>query len=138
MPEHVKAETSSQTYLDYLRLEKEWAAHLSNNYYSDMTPQARKSVVPKAIPLELIQIFGPLRHEAWDRIFMNEEHQDWFSQEETKIACDPKTFPFDLTTSEGKREFEDHINDFNEKCPGALAPRGQNFDFKTYYSELGV
>ena len=31
-----------------------------------------------------------------------------------------------------------NINDFNEKVPGAFAPPGQKFDFKTYYAEIGV
>lgn len=105
MPDHVVAESSSQTYIDYLKLEKEWAAHMYTNYYSDMTPQARKSVVPKAIPLELPQNFGPLRHEAWDRMFMNEQDDKWFGEEVTKVTRDAKTFPFNLTTAEGKRQF---------------------------------
>jgi hypothetical protein len=32
-----------------------------------MTPEARRSVVPKINPLELIQNFGVLRNEAWNR-----------------------------------------------------------------------
>jgi hypothetical protein len=51
---------------------------------------------------------------------------------------DPKRFPFNLTTVEGKKEFEDYMTDFNEKVPGAFASPGQKFDFKTYYSEIGV
>ena len=72
------------------------------NYYSDMTPQARSSVVPKINPLELVQNFGVLRNEAWDRYFMNEKDDVWFDKEETKEVNDSKTFPFNLTTSQGK------------------------------------
>ena len=53
--------------MEFLRLQSEWANHLHNNYYSDMTPEARRSVVPKINPLELIQNFGVLRNEAWNR-----------------------------------------------------------------------
>lgn len=103
-----------------------------------MTPQARRSVVPKINPLELLQNFGTLRNEAWDRYFMNEKDQVWFTSEETRKVRDKKTFPFNLTTPQGKKDFEEYINDFNEKVPGAFSPPGTKFDFKTYYAELGV
>ena len=102
MPEYIKNEASSQTYVDYLRLQKEWASHVFENYYSDMTPMARKSVVPKMNPLELLQNFGVLRNEAWDKYFMNEQDDIWFDKEERKVVQDAKTFPFNLTTSQGK------------------------------------
>jgi hypothetical protein len=138
VPEHCAAEAQTQTYVEYLRLQSEWANHLHNNYYSDMTPEARRSVVPKINPLELFQNFGVLRNEAWDRYFMNEDDGKWFNEEERKVVRDKKTFPFNLTSNQGKREFEEYINDFNEKVPGAFAPPGQQFDFKAYYAEIGV
>lgn len=88
-----------------MKLQKEWAAHVYDNYYSDMTPEARRSVVPKLIPLELLQNFGVLRQEAWDRYFLNEEDDAWFTNEQRKEVQDPKTFPFNLTTPQGKSEF---------------------------------
>lgn len=138
MPEHVTSEAGSQTYVEYLRLQKEWANHVYDNYYSDMTPMARQSVVPKMNPLELIQNFGVLRNEAWDRYFMNEHDDVWATPEERQIVQNAKTFPFNLTTQEGKIEFEAHINDLNDKVPGAVSPPGTKFDFKSYYAELGV
>lgn len=51
---------------------------------------------------------------------------------------DSKTFPFNLTTPQGKSEFEAYINEFNDKVPGAFAAPGTKFDFKAYYAELGV
>lgn len=71
-------------------------------------------------------------------MFMNEEDDKFFDEEDTKVTRDAKTFPYNLTNDEGKRQFEDHINDFNEKAPGVLAPVGQKFNFKNYYAELGV
>lgn len=138
VPEHVTAEASQQTYVQFLRLQSEWASHIHNNYYSDMTPEARRSVVPKINPLELLQNFGVLRNEAWDRYFINEDDGKWFNEQERKVVRDQKTFPFNLTTNQGKRDFEEYMNDFNAKVPGAFAPPGQNFDFKTYYAEIGV
>lgn len=49
-----------------------------------MTPEARRSVVPKINPLELLQNFGVLRNEAWDKYFMNEQDDIWFNAEERK------------------------------------------------------
>lgn len=68
-----------------------------------MTPEARRTVVPKANPLELLQNFGVLRNEAWDRYFMNEQDNHWHSPETLKISNNAKTFPFNLTTAQGKR-----------------------------------
>jgi hypothetical protein len=69
---------------------------------------------------------------------MNEKTDVWYTEKETEIVKDPKRFPFNLTTVDGKKEFEEYMTDFNEKVPGAFAPPGQKFDFKTYYAELGV
>ena len=138
VPEHIRNEGSSQTYLEYLRLQKEWASHVYENYYSDMTPEARRTVVPKLNPLELIQNFGIIRNEAWDRYFMNENDQIWFNSEERREVQNSKTFPFNLTSAQGKSEFESYVNDFNEKVPGAFSAPGTKFDFKSYYAELGV
>ena len=103
-----------------------------------MTPMARRTVVPKLNPLELLQNFGVLRNEAWDKYFMNEQDDIWFDGEERKEVQNAKTFPFNLTTSHGKSEFEAYINDFNEKVPGSFSAPGTKFDFKAYYAELGV
>lgn len=69
---------------------------------------------------------------------MNERDPYWYSDEELKTVKDRKKFPFDLTHSEGKRRFEDYINNLNTKTPGVVAPEGQQFDFKKYYDEIGV
>jgi hypothetical protein len=94
--------------------------------------------VPKLTPLELFQNFGVLRNEAWDRYFMNEHNDVWYTKDETELIKDSKTFPFNLTTAQGKSEFETYLNDFNEKVPGAFSQPGTPFDFKAYYAELGV
>lgn len=70
-----------------------------------MTPEARRSVVPKINPLELLQNFGVLRNDAWNRFFINEKDDTWFTKDETKRVRDNKTFPFNLTTPQGKTEF---------------------------------
>ncbi len=69
---------------------------------------------------------------------MNEHDNLWFSKEDLSQVNDGKTFPFNLTTNHGKSEFEAYVKDFNEKVPGAFCAPGTQFDFKSYYAELGV
>ena len=69
---------------------------------------------------------------------MNEKDENWFTREQTKITNDKKVFPFNLTTPQGKRDFQEYVNDFNEKVPGTFSPPGTKFDFKAYYAEIGV
>lgn len=82
--------------------------------------------------------FGILKPDAYSRFFMNEKDSMFFSEEELKEVRDRKKFPFDLTNAEGKRRFEEYVNNVNEKTPGVVAPEGQQFDFKKYYAEIGV
>lgn len=65
---------------------------------------------------------------------MNEHDTKWFTKEQTKVLKEQKTFLYNLTTAEGKKKFEDDINEINEKVPGAVASPGQKFNFKAYYS----
>lgn len=69
---------------------------------------------------------------------MNEEHTVWYSEKERAVSRDRRVFPFDLTTKDGKRKFEEYVTDYNESVPGALCPAGQKFDFNAYYAEVGV
>jgi len=82
--------------------------------------------------------YGIVRPEAYSRYFMNERDTMMFTPEELKEVKDRKRFPWDLTSAEGKRRFEDYINNLNVKTPGVVAPEGQQFDFKKYYAEIGV
>lgn len=52
---------------------------MHNNYFSDITPNARKTHVPKMVPFELMQNYGIIRHDGWDKYFMNEETDVWFT-----------------------------------------------------------
>ena len=138
VPEFIREEVKTQTWSDLTRLRKEWWAFVHNNYYSDMTPMARRTVVPTIFPLELILNYGVLKTEAWDRYFFTERDPQWYTEKDVKIVRDSKRFPYDLTTSEGKKEFEREITELNNKHPGLVAPEGQSFDFKKLYAEVGV
>ena len=103
-----------------------------------MTPSAHRTGINTFVPLELIMNYGIWRPEAWERYFYNEKDNAWFTEKEVKHVRDPKKFPYDLTTAEGKRTFEDEIKTINNKYPGIVAPEGQSFDFKKYYAEIGL
>jgi hypothetical protein len=138
VPEHVRSEAASQTYNDYQRVRKEWFAFTHHNYWSDMTPTASRTAVPKFFPLEWIMNYGVMRVDAWSRFFINETDNGWASEKELATIRDPKKYPYDITTSHGKREFETYINDINEKYPGMVSVEGEKFDFKSYYEKVGV
>lgn len=82
--------------------------------------------------------FGVIRDEAYGKYFLNERDRGWHTQKELEQVRDRRTFPHDLTTPEGKRKFEEHINDIVDFAPGSYAPYGEKFDFKAYYAEIGV
>jgi hypothetical protein len=69
--------------------------------------------------------YGIVRPEAYNRYFMNETDNMWIDQSELNTVKDRKRFPFDLTSAEGKRRFEDYVNTVNRKTPGVVAPEGQ-------------
>ena len=103
-----------------------------------MTPTARRTATPKWTALELLMNYGILQPDAYSRYFMNERDTMWINDKQLKVVNDRKRFPFDLTTPEGKRRFEDYVNTIHSKTPGVVAVEGQQFDFKKYYAEVGV
>ena len=138
VPEYIRSEASSQTLVDCEKLQREWWTFTHDNYYSDITPSARRTATPKFTILELLMNYGIMKPDAYSRFFMNERDTMWFSEEELKEVKDRKKFPFDLTNAEGKKRFEEYVNNVNEKTPGVVASEGQQFDFKKYYAEIGV
>ena len=103
-----------------------------------MSPMVRRSIVPKVIPLELVLINHIFSSETWNRYFFNEWDRGYVRPEKLEIAKDKTRFPWNLTTEEGKRDFETYVKEYQETCPGVFAPEGQKFDFEKYYKELGV
>lgn len=89
-----------------------------------MTPFPKKSTLPVKSILDHILIYGSTRPDAWERYFHNSRDQGWFTPEEVAVTNDHKKFPYDLTTTEGKRRFEKEITEINEKHPGVVAPEG--------------
>lgn len=134
VPEYIRNEAKSQTYQDYIKLRKEWTTFTHNNYWSDMTPSAHRTVIPRLFLLELPLNYGLLRPDAWSKFFMNENISEWYTEKELAQVRNRKKFPYDLTTSQGKKLFEEEITDLNENHPGMVAVEGQKFDFKSYYN----
>jgi hypothetical protein len=44
------------------------------NYFSDMTPGTRYSVIPRFHPLEMFNLYGLIRSDAWNKYFFNESN----------------------------------------------------------------
>lgn len=86
-------------------MKAEWWNFVHDNYFSDITPSAHRSVVPKLNPLELLLNYGILRPEAYNRYFFNEVDNKWVSKKDIETVQDRRKFPFDLTNAEGKRRF---------------------------------
>lgn len=81
VPDYIRNEVKTQTYLDYARLYKEWTTFIFQNYFSDMTPTAKKTTLTAKIPLDWILNYGFWRSEAWDRYFYNSRDRGWFTPE---------------------------------------------------------
>ncbi len=71
MPEFGQAEAKTQTWRDYKRLETEWFDFVHRNYWSDITPTARRTVVP-SISFDWLMNYGLWKSEAWERYFFTE------------------------------------------------------------------
>lgn len=133
MPEFIRNQAKTQTYQDYNKLDDEFRAFVYNNYMSDMTPTARRTAAPN-YSFDWLMNYGLWNSDAWERYFFNERDQGDITEKEAKTVRDPRKFPYDLTTAEGKRQFESEVNTINEKYPGILAVEGQKFDFQKYYA----
>ena len=120
------------------KLWDQWWEFVHNNYWSEVTPSANRTTVTTIFPLELLMNYGIWKVDAYDKYFFNERDQSWYTDKEVKSVRDPKKFPYDLTTIEGKQAFEREINDVNNKYPGIVAAEAQGFDYKKHYAEIGV
>ncbi len=58
------------------------------------------------VSIDRLLNYGIWREEGWERYFFTERDQGWFTQKEVEYTKDPKKYPFDLTTAEGKSDFE--------------------------------
>lgn len=89
-----------------------------------MTPSARRTVLPQVIAIDSLFNYGVLKREAWERYFFSERNNSWYTPEQVEWTKDPRKFPFDLTSAEGKRQFETYVKDLNENYPGLASVEG--------------
>lgn len=102
-----------------------------------MTPMTFKPTMVRYLALEIINIYGILRDQAWERYFFNEATYIDFRPEELAEARNP--FPqFDLETQEGRRAFENEANRFIKLYPGTIIAEGETFDFKEFYAKWAI
>jgi hypothetical protein len=77
----------------------EWWDFTYKNYWSDVTPSARRTNMSLKSPIEMLMNYGLWKPEAWERYFFTERDNGWFSEKELQVTRDPKRFPYDLTTA---------------------------------------
>jgi hypothetical protein len=68
-----------------------------------MTPTARRASTPYVFSFDNLMNFGIWRSEAWERYFFTERDRSWYSPKQVEFTKDPRKYPYDLTTAEGKR-----------------------------------
>lgn len=62
----------------------------------------------------------------------------FYTEEQLKKVRDPRLFPFDLTSAEGRKAFEKKVTELDRKIPGVIIPAGEKLDFQKIYEGLGV
>jgi hypothetical protein len=137
VPDYIRKEGEERLAADTFEVMQEWQGHLYENYYSDMTPATRYTAMHRLIPLEVFNLYGLLRAEAWDRYFMNEVDLDEYTSQDDKWADDPFR-KYNLDTEEGKRSFEAEVNRYIDLYPGTVVRDGEQFNFKEYYARNAI
>lgn len=132
VPDWVKEEAKKRTLADAVRMEIKWNDFIHDNFFSDITPGSH-FLRSKFTPLELLTYYGLLRYEAWERYFLNEKKYTAIPTEVYQEAF-RKPFGYDTTTDDGRRKFENEVNELVSKYPGMIVPEGEKFDFKAYYA----
>ena len=119
------------------------------NYFSDMTPATRFSVLPRYHPFEAFNVYGLFVNNAWDSYFFNESHYDNYKEDDYVKARNPFSryffffffffdFRFNIKTEAGKLAFEEEVNRFVKLYPGAVVKEGEKFDFVSYYAREAI
>ncbi|CAD8124157.1 unnamed protein product [Paramecium sonneborni] len=133
-PEWLQTEARERTLADSVENIYEWDNYVYQNYMSDMTPTARGTILQKVLPLEWFLFFGFLRVDSWDRYFYNEVIYKGLEYSKEELANIPKPFKAQLSTDEGRRQFEVNVNTFIQRYPGAIVKEGDKFDFQRFYA----
>ena len=101
-----------------------------------MTPNQRGPAMARLLPLEIYNVYGLLNESAWERYFFNETVYTYTSQEQL-YGIEPYS-QYDLTTEEGRRQFEVAVHKFMKNYPGSIVPEGESFNFKEFYARWHI
>lgn len=137
VPDYIKKEGENRLLVDTIAVKDEWEDFIYNNFYSDMTPATRYTAMHRLIPLEVFNVYGLFREEAWDRFFYNEALYDYYTEADYKAAETPFG-SFNLESDTGRRAFEEEINRFIKIYPGTLVREGEQFNFKEFYAKYAI
>ena len=134
VPDYIRREAEERTVLDFARNKEVWDNFLHDNFAADMTPTLGNG--RKFILYDFLQIFGLLKADAWDRFFFNEASFEEVTKEE--LAETEFRRAFDVTSPEGRTQFERYVKRYMALYPGALVPEGKEFDFPRFYAGYAV
>lgn len=137
VPEYLKKEAESRLMVDTIAVKDEWEDFTYHNFWSDMTPATRYTAMHRLIPLEIFNVYGIFREEAWDRFFYNEILYDYYTTEDYKAAETPFG-NYNLDRDDGRKAFEAEVNKFIKLYPGALVKEGEQFNFKEFYARYAL
>ena len=132
VPDWIRKESAQRTLKEAAKMEAKFNDFAHKNFYSDMTPGSFYNR-GKVNPFELLQIFGLTRFEGWERYFLNEQHYSIPEKEQWDEAF-RKPWGCDLSTDDGRRQFEAKVNKKISQYPGMVVPEGQQYDFKHHYA----
>ena len=137
VPDYLRKEGESVLLKDTLAAKEEWENYVYKNWYSDMTPSMRYTAMHRLIALEIFNVYGILRPEAWERYFYNETVYDGYTEQDLKAAQTPFGV-FNFEREDSKRAFEAEVNRFIQLYPGTMVQEGEQFNFKEFYAKWAL
>jgi hypothetical protein len=137
VPDYVRKEAEQVTWADTAPIIDEWQQFTYLNFWSDMTPATRYTAMHRLIPLEIFNVYGLLREEAWERYFYNEVVYDGYTEADYKTAETPFG-NFNLDREDGRRAFEEEVKKFISIYPGSIVRPGEEFNFQEFYAKYAI
>jgi hypothetical protein len=137
VPDYLRKEAESVLLKDTVKVKEEWEEYVYKNWISDMTPNMRYTAMHRLIALEIFNVYGILRPEAWERYFFNEVVYDGYTEQDQKAASTPFGV-FNFEREDSKRTFEAEVNRFIQIYPGSIVAEGEQFNFKEFYAKYAL
>lgn len=137
VPDYLRKEGESVLLKDTLAVKEEWDNYVYKNWISDMTPSMRYTAMHRLIALEIFNVYGILKPEAWERYFYNEAIYDDYDADDLKAAQTPFGV-FNFEREDNKRAFESEVNRFIQLYPGTIVAEGEQFNFKEFYAKYAI